>query len=256
MFETTVDTTKLNQAMKAFAKESRKDLGEILQKQGGILVGHMIALTPPAAGRSQAMNDRGGITNEAKKRGEARMKADINSLFPTTRMRPERVWGMIENGHRWGTGRGAKKIPEYAEHLDDLERVHRFARSRSTGRTGTTGQNMALTTAALRREFIRRKIKKVGTLNAGWLAAAKKFKTAKSKTPAWITRHGEKPGGTVFRETKSGLTITIENRMPYFPKDQYRRLQRAIERREYGLEQALQAMIDRKAKRANQKMGR
>lgn len=258
MFETKVDTSRLNAAMRAFAKESRKSMDEVLQKQGGILVGHLIALTPPAAARAQAMNDRGGITSQAKKRGEARIKADIASLFPTTRMKPERVWGMIDNGFRWGTGRGAKRIPEYAESLDDLERVHRFARSRATGRTrtGSTGQNMAMTNAALRREFIRQKIKKVGILNAGWLSAAKKLKTAKSKTPAWITRHGNKPGGVDFRHSRSGLTITIRNRMPYFPKDQDRRIRRALDRRQYGLEQALQAMIDRKAKKATQQMKR
>lgn len=256
MFVTQVDTTKLNEVMRAFAKESRKGIDEVVEKQAGILVGHLIALTPPAAARSQAMNDSGGITAQAKKRGEARIKADIASLFPTTRLKPERVWGMIDNGFTWGTGREKKKIQEYAENIQDLERVHRFARSRRTGRvrTGSTGQNMAMTSAALRREFIKEKIKKVGILNAGWLAAAKRLKTARSKTPAWITRHGNKPGGVEFRNSKSGLTIFVKNRMPYFPKDQDQRIQRALDRRTYGLTKALEAMIERKAKRATQRM--
>jgi hypothetical protein len=256
MFEAQIDSRKLFLAMKEFAKESRKDLGEIVQKQAGIMVGHLISFTPPAASLGQSMSDRGSITSQAKKRGEASVKADIAVLFPTTRLKPEAVRGMIDNGYEWGTGRGAKKIPEYADSIADLKRIHDFSRSKSTGRvrTGIGGQNMAMTNAALRREFIKLKIKNVGILNAGWLSAAKKLKTSKRATPSWITRHGDKPGGASFRDSKSGLTITISNRMPYFPRNMDSRIQRAITYRAYGLQKALESMIERKAQKATQRM--
>ena len=258
MITANVDTSGLNKALSEFAKESRKDMEDLLEKQGGILVGHLIALTPPGKARGQNLTDRGGIATSAKKLGEATIKADINSLFPTTRMKPEKVWGMIENGYRWGTGRGAKRIQNYAESVAELERVHRIARSRKTGRvrTGTIGQNMALTRAATRNEFRKAQIKQVGILNAGWLRAAKRLKTAKRATPAWITRHGDKPGGVLFRRSKHGLSIIVDNRMDYFPKNIEMRIQKAIDRREYGLTKALAAMIKRKADKANKKMKR
>lgn len=256
MFTADIDTSRLNVLMAQFAKESRKETDEIIRKQTAIIVGHLIAMTPPGKAKGQNLTDRGGIANSAKKLGEATIKADISSLFPTTRLKPEKVWGMIENGFRWGTGRGAKKIGEYAESVSDLRRVHRKARSPQTGRirTGSIGQNMALTKASIRREFIKQQIKEVGMLSAGWLKAAEELKTARRAVPAWIRRHGRKPGNKVERKTRHGLAITVSNNMPYFPKNMNARMQRAIYRREAGLEKALQAMLDRKAAKINQKM--
>lgn len=258
MFTTNVDTSGLNEALNLFAKEARKGMNDVLPKEVGIMVGHMIALTPPAAGRGQAMSDSGGITTEAKKRGEASVKADIATLFPTTRLKPERVYGMIENGFEWGTGRGKKIIRDYAESISDLERIHNFARSPKTGRvrTGQTGANMALVKSTLRTRYMKQKAKNVGRLNAGWLKAANKLKTSKRATPAWIRRHGEQAGGVQFRTSKSGLTITVSNRMRYMPRDMEKRTARAINRRIYGLTKALEAMVARKAKMAERRQNR
>lgn len=258
MFTADVDTTQLNLAMAKFAKETRKSMDEVMEKQAAMIVGVLISMTPPAKARGQNITDRGGIATSAKKLGEATIKADIASLFPTTRMKPERVQGMIDNGFKWGTGRGAKQIKEYASSVADLKRIHNKARSPRTGRvkTGSVGQNMALTRAAIRNEFARSQIKRVGILNAGWLRAAKRLKTAKRATPAWITRHGDKPGGVVFRRTKHGLAINMSNKVDYFPKNIEARMQRAVTRRAAGIEKALQAMIEKKAQRANQRMRR
>jgi hypothetical protein len=256
MFDIDVDTSNLERVMRDFAKQANKEMDEIVEKQAGMLVGHLIALTPPAAAKSQAMNDSGGIKPEARKRGENRIKADLAVLFPTARMKPENAKAMVKAGYQFGTRRGRKTVKMYAESIADLRRIHQLARSKSSGRvrTGTTGQNMALTRAALKNEYFKMIKGDVGILSAGWMKAARKLQTAKGKTPAWITRHGTKPGATEFRHSKSGLTITIRNKMPYFPKDYARRFQRAIDRREYALKTALQAMLDRKAKRATQRM--
>lgn len=258
MFETHVDTSGLNAALKEFAKTSRKSMEKVTREQSAIMVAHLIGHTPPGEMKGRSINDRGGITAAAKKRGEASVAADITSLFPTVRMADDKVFSMIESGYKWGTGRGRKIIRDFATSPQDLKRIHRFARSPSTGRvrTGSTGQNMALTRGAIRREYIKQQKKKVGTLNAGWLRAARELKTAKRNTPAWITRHGAKPGGVHFRSTKSGLTITMANNMPYMPRNMASRVSRAVQRREHGMLEAMEAIIERRAKQAERRQGR
>ncbi len=258
MFETHVDTSGLTAALKEFSKVSRKSMGKVTREQSAIMVAHLIGHTPPGEMKGRSISDRGGITTAAKKRGEASVAADIISLLPTVRMADDKVYSMIDSGYEWGTGRGRKVIKDFATSVQDLKRIHRFARSPSTGRvrTGSTGQNMALTRAAIRSEYIKQQKKKVGTLNAGWLKAARELKTAKRHTPTWITRHQGKPGGVHFRTTKSGLTITMANNMPYMPENMASRVSKAIERREHGMKEAMKAIIERNAKQAERKQGR
>tara|TARA_R110002126_G_scaffold165162_2_gene313003 strand:+ start:222 stop:1001 length:780 start_codon:yes stop_codon:yes gene_type:complete len=256
MITADVDTSRLHILMSQFARESRKGMDEIIKKQTATIVGHLISFTPPAKTKGKNLTKGGGISKHAKELGENRMKAEINSLFPTTTLKSEEVWGMIENGFRWGTGRGAKKIGEYAESVADLKRVHRKSRSRTTGRvkTGTIGQNMALTKKSILNAYIKDQIKDVGMLNAGWLRAANELGTSKRQVPAWIRRHGNMPGGVKQRNSKHGFYITVSNRMSYFPKNMASRMQAAVHRRENGLEIALEAMFLRKAQKINQKM--
>ena len=253
-----LDTSRLNNLMAVFAKETKKSMDEVVEDQSAIIVGHLIAITPPGKAKGQNLTKNGGIAKSAKKLGEATMKADINSLFPTTRLQSHVVWGMIEDGFRWGTGRGAKKIGEYAESVADLKRVHRKSRSRRTGRvrTGTIGQNMALTKASIRNAYIKEKIKNVGVLNAGWLRAANDLGTSKRAVPAWIRRHGNKPGGVQRRKSKTGLSITVRNHMWYFPKNMEARMNAAAYRRQIGLEKAIEAMLYKKAMKLTQKLAK
>jgi len=256
MIEAQADLRKFEFALKEFVKASGKGLDDVVRDQSKMMVGHLIALTPPGTPRSSTINDSGGITIAAKKLGEGAIRADIAALFPTSGMKPERVKGMIEDGFYWGTGKGKKRIRQYAESMSDMERIHRQSRSRSTGRArvGQSGQYMALTRKALRNQFIREKIKDVGKLNSGWLRAAQKLRTAKGKTPAWITRHGSGPGDVIEKDTRAGLAITMQNRMDYFPKDQMRRYVYATRRRTYAMGKAIENMLEKKARRANQKM--
>jgi hypothetical protein len=203
------------------------------------------------------MSDTGGIALSAKKSGESKIAADIASLFPTTRLKDEKVIALVAAGFEWGTGRGKKIVRQFAPTEADLERIHKAARSPTTGRvrTGTTGQNMAVTRANVRRAYIKKQQSRVGILNAGWLSAAADLKTAARATPAWITRHGKKAGGVSMSRVAEGLEITMSNRMPYFPKDMDRRIQRAVERRYRGLRKALLEMVERRNAKANQRMG-
>lgn len=256
MITNQVSTVRLNRAMLEFSRLGRKEMRTVVREQAGIIVGHLIAVTPPGASKGQAMNARGGIANSAKKAGEAIIAADIAALFPTTKLKDAMVHGMVDAGFEWGTGRGKKTVREFAETVADLERIHKFARSKSTGRvkTGSTGQNMAVTRAPLRKAYIKQVQKQVGKLNAGWLRAANELKTSARATPAWITRHGAQPGGSGELRTVGGILVRVFNNVPYFPKDMERRVQRAVFHREKGLQKAIAAMIERRAKAANARM--
>lgn len=261
MITAEVNTTRLNLAMAKFAKESRKSMEDVMEEQAGMIVGGLISMTPPAKAKGQNITDRGGIDKSAKKIGEATIRADIATLFPTTRdvgLSKNQIQGMIDNGFEWGTGRGRKKLKKFVGSVAEMKAHHARHRSKATGRvkSGTSGQNMAVTRAGIRNEFMREQVKRVGMLNAGWLRAAKRLKTAKRATPAWITRHGDKPGSVIFRRTRHGLAINMSNKMDYFPKNIEARMQRAVYRRAAGIEKALQSMLERKAKRANQRMNR
>jgi hypothetical protein len=258
MITANVDTSRLFQVMKQFSKESRKDLGTVVQERGAIMVAHLIAYTPPGASRGQALGDRGGINAKvAKGRGESSIAADIAALFPPApRGSDEKIQGMMDSGFEFGTGRGKKIIKQHAKSLSEMKRIHDAARSKSSGRvrTGSVGQSMALAKKSLRNQYIKQAKKKVGILNAGWLRAARKLKTAKRNTPAWITRHGQQAGGVDFRHSKSGLTITVSNGVQYFPKNMTSRIDRVVNRGVYGLEKALENMIARNAAKATQRM--
>ncbi len=257
MLDIRLDTRRLNAAMQEFARLGKEDMDTVVRGQTAIIVGHLIAMTPPGAAKGEAMNDRGGITPEARRRGEGAIAADIAALFPTTKLKDAEVFGMIDAGFEWGTGRGRKVIREFARTEADLERIHKFARSPATGRvrTGSTGQNMAVTRLNVRKAYTRKAIRRVGQLNAGWLNAARELKTVARATPAWITRHGHKPGGVRFLRTAGGLSIFVSNRMPYFPNDIDLRVQRAVFRRGEGLRKAIEAMLEKAAKKAQARMG-
>lgn len=258
MIDIQIDTANLNRAIRELVMESRGDLEKETRKQAAIIVGQLIAATPPADAKGAAMNDDGGITIAAKKQGEARIAADIASLFPVTNRKKEIAMAMSANGFQWGTGRGRKIITQFAETEAEMERIHRASRSQSTGRvrTGSTGQNMALTRSAVRRAFIKSKQKQVGRLSAGWLNAARELRTAKRSTPAWITRHGSQPGGADESRTIGGIVVRVFNSMPYFPGDMSKRVQRAVFRRERAMKKAVQAVIARRVAKANARMGR
>lgn len=256
MLEIKIDTRRLNAAMQRMAEATKKDLAAVVRQQSGIIVGHLIALTPPGAARGQSMTDTGGIDNAAKKHGEASIAADIAVLFPTTKLASKKIEAMMEAGFQFGTGRGRKIVRDFAESESDLARIHSASRSANGRvRTGSTGQNMALTRSAIRRAYIKKQQQKVGLLNAGWLPAANELKTAARATPAWIRRHGSKAGGVSFVKTTQGLTITVSNRQNYFPKNMDARIQRAVFRRGDGLRKALFEMTERNARKANSAMG-
>ena len=227
------------------------------RQQAGILVGHVIALTPPGGKDGQSIGDSGGITLESKKRGEAAVASDISKLFPTSSMKHERLVGMVAKGFEFKTGKGHKDtVTQVAETMGDLARIHQAARDPKSGRTRKgKGSNMAISRKFLVRQYIKNQMAKVGKLNSGWISAAKDLHTASSNVPAWITRHGARNGGSNISDSGPKVIIQIFNNQRWFPQAMESRVKLAVARRERGLIKAIEAVMDRRAKAAEARMG-
>lgn len=254
MFESQVDTTKLFKAMKQLSVVLDKDIDEVVEHQSKLMVGQLVGQTPPGGPKGTTGNN-GNITSSAKKYGEAAIKADIASLFPTTRKPEKIIDGMIAGDHRWDTKLGKRRLKQKALTLSDMKRIHQKSRSPRTGRVrkGKSSEYMAISRASIKNQYQKELIKNVGMLAAGWNRAARELKTSKGAIPAWVKRHQDKPGGVSFRNTKSGLTINLYNNMSYFPRDIDRRLQRVVKWRTHAilkqLDYVLTSQINRKVKR-------
>lgn len=258
MIDTQVNTSNLEAAIEEFATLTRKDLTEVYRQQAGILVGHVIAITPPGGKGGEAFTDSGGIALDAKKRGEATIAADITRLFPTSKLKHETLVGMVNAGFEFQTGKGHKDIVrDIAETTEDLARIHKFARNPRTGRTRKMkGIGMAITRKGILKQYIRQEMAKVGKLNAGWINAARELKTAGRAVPAWITRHGAGRGGANVTERAGKVGITLFNSEIWFPNGMEARVALAVARRENGLKKAMEAVLERRAKAAEKRMGR
>lgn len=258
MLEIKVDTSGLESAMKEFSRLCAKDLSDVVKQQAGILVGHVIALTPPGGKNGQAITDNGGISLAAKKRGESRIAADIASIFPTTRLPEGQIDALIANRFEWEMPSG-RKYATYlkANSLADLALVHRKARNPRSGRTRAMGGHFtAITRPALLKAYIAQEIKKVGKLNAGWINAARELRTASRNVPAWITRHGAASGGSNITGGQYSTIVTIFNNQTWFPGDMSARVKIAVDRRERGLRTAMASIVEKRAKAAEKRMGR
>jgi hypothetical protein len=258
MIDVQIDTATLEAAIAEFAIATKKDLGEIYRQQAGILVGHVIAITPPGGKNGQAFSDSGGIALAAKKHGESAIASDIAKLFPTSNMERGNLIALVNAGFEFQTGKGRKDtVRDFAETTADLARVHQFARNPRTGRTRKMkGVGMAVTRKAVLKQYIRQEIAKVGKLNAGWIAAAREMKTANRAVPAWITRHGAGKGGSNFTQRAGKIGITVYNNEVWFPSGMDSRVGLAVRRRESGLRKAIEAVMERRAKAAEKRMGR
>jgi len=258
MIAIAVNTSAFEAAIAEFARLTRKDLAEVAKQQAGILVGHVIAITPPGGKGGEAFTDTGGISLEAKKRGEAVIAADITRLFPTSKLKHETLVGLTNAGFEFQTGKGHKDVVrEVAETAADLARIHKFARNPRTGRTQKLkGGNMAITRKGILKQYIRQEMAKVGKLNAGWINAARELKTAGRAVPAWITRHGAGRGGANVTDRGPRVAITVYNSEVWFPSSMDARVRLALRRRENGLQKASEAVLERRAKAAERRMGR
>lgn len=255
MIETHVDTSALDAAIAEFAKDSRKDMGDVYKQQAGVMVGRLIAVTPPGGKGGQAIGERGGITMEAKKRGESRIAADIAKLFPTTRAKEETVLGWIRAGHRAKVGNNRSAVVrDIAFSEARIAHIHQLARNKATGRTSAAGGNMmAYARAAQLKAYIRKEQRKVGKLAAGFIRAAQALKTASRSVPAWITRHGAGPGGASVRDSGPKTSVRVWNDNQWFPSGMGARAALALRQTHKALLKTMAVQLEKRAVKANQR---
>jgi hypothetical protein len=227
----------------------------VLKQQAGLLVGHLIGMTPPGNIIGGTLNDAGGLTKASHDAGRFAIAGDIAALFPVSNLSEKRIQGMTDAGFEWGTGRGKKIVRQTAFTEAEMERLHKAARSPLNGRvrTGARGVNMAVTKAKVRAAYIRKAQENVGLLAAGWLAAAAEM-NSKARIPAWVKKHGRQPGGATESRQRGGVTITLYNNQFWFPRDMARRVGYALARRERGLRKELEILMEKAAAKAQAKM--
>lgn len=256
MIDIAVDTTALEAAIAEFATVGKKDLADAMRQAGGTMVGQMIGVTPPS--HQKTLTTDGGAAKGAQVAGEKRVASDILKLFPITKKKDAEVTGMVASGFKWIGENGRKQpVSEVAFSAADLARIHQKARNKKTGRTNAGyGQNMAITRAGLRKEYIKREKLKVGKLSAGWINAARELKTPPRYLPAWINRHGAGPGGATVRDSGGMVSIRIYNSNQWFGAGWNRRLAYVVSRTEKAMIKAATVILGRRAKAAERRMGR
>jgi len=256
MIDIQVDTSRLEAAIAEFAAASGKDLEAAFRQAGGTMVGQLIGVTPPA--HKETLSEAGGVTLAAKKAGEARVASDIAKIFPTSSIKEENMRGMVESGYKWVAANGRRyAVAQVALSAGQLKQLHRQARNPRTGRTNAAnGANMAVTRSAIRRAYIKGEIKKVGLLSAGWINAARELKTGSRYVPAWIKRHRPGPGGADVRNRGGKIHIRIYNSNRWFAGNWNRRLEYVVSRTEKAMTKAAVAILERKARAAERRMGR
>jgi len=258
MFTAKVDTSKMNYLMAELAAENYKDLNEIIKDQTKVILGNLIAVTPP--GKRQGndfLNKKGYISNAAFQNAKKVITSDVAKLFPTSAVEESKLKGQIAGGKEFKTALGLRQIKQFAGSIAELERIHKQSRNkRGRVNAGRASANMALTRTQIKNEFKKRQFAKIGLLNAGWLNAARDLKLAKAATPKWITRHAAKPGYAIFRKSKRGLAITIANKVNYYPKDAAARINQSIYRSERNLRALIGVAMKKNADKTNRKMRR
>lgn len=256
MIDIAVDTTALESAIAEFAKVGKKELTAAMRQAGGTMVGQLIGVTPPS--HQKTLTKDGGAAKGAQVAGEKRVASDILKLFPVTKKKNSEVIGMVSSGFKW-TGENGRKQPvsEVAFSESDLVRIHQKARNKKTGRTNAGyGANMAITRAKLRKDYIKREKLKVGKLSAGWINAARELKTPPKYLPAWIKRHGARPGGATVREANGIVNIRIYNSNAWFGTGWRPRMAYVVSRTEKAMVKATTVILERRAKAANARMNR
>ena len=189
-----LDATKFKSAVAQLANLAKtKPVQTVMRQAAGQVVKRVVSVTPPAKGKADAA---------AKKAGETTIENDIAKLMVPAAARIKRK-------------------------LSDPASLHARARD---GRTGRVKRGSKVRAAVVKAELLalRRSLKlAVGTLAAGWNAAAQELGV---KLPAWITRHGTKHGIIKIDVSKNGIRIYLANDVGFVDNipDLERRLQWAV----------------------------
>lgn len=191
------DVSRFNRALLAYAENSKRDMGEIMEQQARLVLRNVVELTPPG---------KPGVKGTAaKKLGEASVKGDVRRLFSPVRkaQAEETALASIHQQARNNKGRVPKRVGKHRVYSADFNR------------------------------YLRAQVQKVGSLAGGWNEAARKLGY---NPPAWIRRHNS-PGSAEVRVGNEKLSVTMTNRVDYASdqKGLERRIDLALRKQEQNL---------------------
>ena len=211
-----LDTTKLTSAIRQLADITKRGRGEVCREAAKGFVKNIVAITPPAS--------RGVTGGAAKKAGENAVAGDL--------------------------ARMARVVPASVISRSELMQIHKDKRGRNGGIQRMRKSQRTKVTPAVFNAVVRVLKKDVGTLSAGWVAAAAQLGVS---IPAWVKRHGSSRGDILITHTPDVFRIAISNAVPFVlnVRDLERRVQASVNYQSNAMNRKAAFLI----KRAAQKSG-
>ncbi len=190
-----LDTSRFRAAVTQLANLAKtKPVQTVMRQAAGQVIKRVVGVTPPAKGKADIA---------AKKRGELTIDIDLAKIMVAAAKR-------VKNPER------------------DPGSLHASSRDGRTGRVNARNRRVKAAVEKAQLTALRKQLKAlVGTLAAGWNAAAKELGVP---LPAWISRHGTANGIIKIDVSKNGIRIFLANDVGFVDNipDLERRLQWAV----------------------------
>lgn len=213
----TIDSRSFNRAMREFSTVTKRGLVDVGLAAAKGFVKNAAAITPPG---------KGSLVG-AKQRGQAAVAGDIAKILV-----------------------GVTRKSDLNNRSGSPAEIHARFRSRSTGRVNPRRLRDKHRVGRGELTAYRRKMMgHVGKLAAGWNAAAQKLGL---RLPEWISRHGQGRGGVSVMISSGGLTISMQNKVPFIGnvRGLNSRVQSALRYQERSMMRQVAHLLEKARKRA------
>ena len=254
--ELTIDDTAFQSALTTMISQSKRGPLPVMLEQARGVARKIVGITPPAH-ITQAGTDESGdalwnvvIGGEAKKHGEALVRADIYKVYGTAGKAYEKIkaakpalaapfWIAKKRNNRAEMNRifqlACGRV--FEDFFSDDGARHQQLRN-SRGRVGWGSKDPSMWVADDRalKAYIRTIQNRVGWLAAGWNDALAGLGISPAR---WIARH-DAPGTGSIKVDDTGIEITLTNKVSYASKsDLQRRVQYAVDSQTGTMERRL-----------------
>lgn len=184
-----------------FARLAGRDLREVFESTAKGIVKRAVTLTPPFSARNRTIT-------AAKAAGEATVRADFRRLFRPVEIKGQRkiplLFGKDHPSAPWFTPT-VEKHPNVAALYRQHRILDRAGRSRNYRQPFYVDQRKHETE-------IKRRLRKVGYLGAGFLPAARALGVT---VPGFMKRHASAPGQYQQTTSRDRLRIVFTNAVGY-----------------------------------------
>jgi hypothetical protein len=204
-------------SLREFAGLMRKGAREIVHRAAKGITRRVIDITPPSSGEASG--------RDARKVGEKAIARDLNYIFA-----PKRLKGRRKVTHVFGRRLRRPVFVQTKERHPDvagLYRQHTHFRGRGVGvrfSASSVGRKFYVDTRKFQ-ALLRAKTARVGTLAAGWSAAAHALDVPLQQ---WIGRHGSSGGRVQIDTAGERMRVVVENLAPTAPANVRAELARRI----------------------------